>query len=276
MSISIIIPTYNEEGDIMACLESLFSQSVKDFEIIIVDDGSTDGTLSEISILGNKVKVLKQKHLGAGSARNLGAKEAEGEILIFVDADMTFSKNFIEKLVKPIKKRKLRGTFSKEEFVANWHNVWARNWNLNEGWEAKKRHPKDYPDTQWVFRAILRSEFERVGGFDPGGYTDDWSLGKKLGYKAEKAPGAIFYHKNPETLGEIFAQAKWVGKRKYKLGSLGNFIALFRASLPISLIIGLFKSIIKLTPSFVVFKVVYDFGLFLGILDYLASGKGSK
>ena len=91
--------------------------------------------------------------------------------------------------------------------MANWDNVWARNWNLNEGWEAKRRHPKGYPDTQWVFRAILRSEFERVSGFDPGGYTDDWSLGKKLGYMAEKALGAVFYHKNPETLGEIYKQA---------------------------------------------------------------------
>jgi len=280
MKISLIIPTYNEEDVILDCLNSLSKQTFKDFEVIVVDDGSTDSTLLKLdsaeSTLNYKLKILKGKHEGAGSARNLGAKSAAGDILVFVDSDMTFDRNFLRMLTKPIIAGKSKGTFSKDEYVANWENVWSKCWNINEGWENKKRHPKNYPDEQEVFRAILRTEFDRVGGFTPGGYDDDWSLYKKLGYKATVAPKSIFFHKNPENLIEIFNHAKWVSKRSYKLGALGYVVALIRSSLPISLIIGLTKSFIYSKPMFLVFKVVYDFGLFVGIINYMVTKKGAK
>ncbi len=277
--ISVIIPTYNEEKVLSDCIESLGFQTLTDFEIIVVDDGSTDGTLE---ILKNLEKLLpsfkffQENHKGAGAARNLGAGNAKGEILVFVDADMTFDKNFLEKLTEPIRKSLVKGTFSKEEIVSNWDNPWSRCWNINEGWEEKRRHPKNFPDHQPVFRAILKSEFDKVGGFTPGGYDDDWSLSRKLGYEAISAPDAVFYHKNPSSLGEIFSHARWVGKRKYKLGFIGYLIAMVRVSLPISILIGLYKSIISRSLQFVIFKVVYDFGILIGILEYILSGKGAK
>jgi len=277
--ISVIIPTYNEEKVLSDCIESLGFQTLTDFEIIVVDDGSTDGTLE---ILKNLEKLLpsfkffQENHKGAGAARNLGAGNAKGEILVFVDADMTFDKNFLEKLTEPIRKSLVKGTFSKEEIVSNWDNPWSRCWNINEGWEEKRRHPKNFPDHQPVFRAILKTEFDKVGGFTPGGYDDDWSLSRKLGYEAISAPDAVFYHKNPSSLGEIFSHARWVGKRKYKLGFIGYLIAMVRVSLPISILIGLYKSIISRSLQFVIFKVVYDFGILIGILEYILSGKGAK
>jgi len=275
--ISVVIPTYNEERSIEACLTSLQTQTQKDIEIIIVDDGSTDQTLSVLSNFEKQIRLFKQKHKGPGAARNLGAKQAKGEILVFVDADMTVDKNFIKKLVEPIIKGKTEGTFSKQEYVSNWENVWARCWNINEGWMEKRRHPKDYPNKQKVFRAILKSEFDQVNGFDPSrGYMDDWSLGERLGYDAINALGAEFYHKNPDILSEVFKQAKWVGKRKYKFGIFGSFIALLRASLPVSIAMGIAKSIVNTIPAFLAFKIVYDLGLFVGIIEYLITGKGAK
>src|SRR3990167_4182565 len=97
--VSLIIPAYNEEEVIGNCLKSLLKQTFKPLEIIVVDDGSTDNT---ISIVKNcqlptvNCQLFCQKHLGPGSARNLGASKAKGEILIFVDADMTFDKNFVK------------------------------------------------------------------------------------------------------------------------------------------------------------------------------------
>jgi glycosyltransferase involved in cell wall biosynthesis len=277
--ISVIIPTYNEEKVLGYCIESLDGQTYKDFEVIVVDDGSTDKTLqflSELQILNLKLKIVRSTHLGAGAARNLGAEHARGEVLVFVDADMTFDRKFLEKLVEPIAGGKAKGTFSREEFVSNWENPWAKCWNINEGWEEKRRHPKDYPDHQPVFRAILRSEFNKVGGFTPGGYDDDWSLSKKLGYEAANAPGAIFYHKNPSSLTEIFNHAKWVGKRKYKLGILGYLVASIRSSFPFSVIVGLYKGFKNKDSRFMIFKIVYDFGVLLGILEYIISGKQTK
>lgn len=276
--ISIIIPTYNEKDVLSRCIESLGMQTV-DFEIIVVDDGSTDGTLQILKNLKHTLpnfKFTKQAHKGAGAARNLGARFAKGRVLVFVDADMTFDKNFLKNLVKPILGGESKGTWSKDEYVENWDNIWARCWNINEGWEEGRRHSSSHPDSQPVFRAILKTEFDKVNGFTPGGYNDDWSLFQKLGYQATNSQGAIFYHKNPSTLKEVFKHAKWVGKRKYKFGIIGMLVALIRVSLPASLIIGLFKSFVYKTPAFLIFKIVYDFGMFFGILGYITNGKGGK
>ena len=277
--ISVIIPTYNEAGVIKDCLDSLASQSHREFEVIVVDDGSTDLTMEVLSKYKNnnlKLTVLKGLHKGAGSARNLGSSKAKGEILVFVDSDMTFDENFLANLTKPIVEGKTKGTFSKDEYVSNWDNVWSKCWNKNEGWEDKKRHPKEYPDRQKVFRAILKKEFDKVGGFTAGGYNDDWSLSEKLRYEADVAKDAIFYHRNPSTLNEVFYHAVWVGKRDYKLGALGFIVALLRSSLPVSIIMGAHGSVVYMLPQFIVFKVIYDFGIFNGILKYIFTKKGSK
>src|SRR3972149_9317465 len=279
MKISVIIPTFNEEEVMGECLKSLVGQKDKDFEVIVVDDGSTDGTLDIIKrfdVGGLELMVLKQNHKGPAAARNLGAEKSRGEILVFVDADMTFDKNFLKNLVKPILGGKVQGTFSKYEYVSNWDNVWARCWNINQNWEKGRRHPKNYPDKQKVFRAILGTEFDRVGGFTPGGYTDDYTLFEKLGYMADSAPGADFYHKNPESLTEVFTHARWVGKRSYKLGAVGYVIALIRASFPVSIILGILKAVMKKEPAFLVFKLVYDFGIVMGISEMLLTGKKIK
>lgn len=280
-TLSIIIPVYNEAEVIDDCLVSLAKQSMRDFEIIVVDDGSKDNSILKIQKSKSLFKsqnfiLLEQDHMGPGAARNLGTRRAGGEILVFVDADMTFDKKFLEYLIKPITSGESKGTFSKFEYVSNWENTWARCWNINQNWEEKRRHPKDYPDKQKVFRAILKKEFDRVGGFTPGGYTDDYSLYEKLGYMAGSAADAIFYHKNPSHLAEVFSQARWIGKRKYKLGFLGYVIGLLRASFPVSLLVGIFKSVVYMQPTFIVFKVVYDFGIFLGILELILLRKQVK
>lgn len=277
--ISVIIPTYNEEDVILKCLYSLEIQTGVNFEVIVVDDGSTDKTIQLINKYSSSkynLRLIEGKHEGAGPARNLGAKNAKGNILVFVDSDMTFDKHFLKMLVKPIIAGKTKGTFSKDEIVSNWDKPLARAYNINEGWENRKRHPRKYPNTQKVFRAILRNEFERVGGFTAGGYNDDWSLSEKLGYQATLAEKAIFFHKNPDNLTEIFKHAQWVGKRQYKFGILGYLVGLVRSSLPISLVVGLVKAFVYGQPMFLIFKVVFDFGVFIGILKYIFTKQGSK
>lgn len=279
MKLSVIIPTYNEEHVIKDCLSSLLKQNYSDFEIVVVDDGSTDETKSIIDTFVNsntRIKLLTQSHKGAGAARNFGAKNAKGQIFVFLDADMSFDKVFLKKLVAPIVSGSAIGTFSKDEHVSNWSNVWARCWNWNLNLPDKRRLPLHYPNTQKVFRAILASKFKKVNGFTPGGYTDDWSLSEKLNEKAQAASDAHFYHKNPDSLGEVYLQSKWSAKRKYKLGVVGFIIALARVSLPISILIGILKSLIHTEWRFLVFKVIYDLGQTVGIVSYYGSKKGTK
>lgn len=262
--VSVIVPAYNEQRDISTCLASLGNQDYSNMEIIVVDDGSTDNTVPQIKKF--PVLLLTQTHLGAGPARNLGAKHSSGKILIFVDADMTFSPEFISNLIRPILEQKTIGTFSKEELVSNPQNIWSMCWNINKNLPLNQLHPRDYPDAQAVFRAILKSEFLRVGGFDPIGYNDDWTLSQKLGVLATSAPNAVFYHRNPDSISEIWHQASWIGKRPYKLEVIGKLVTLIRSSLPISLFIGLYKSVIFLTPKFLIFKLLYDLAIFKSVL----------
>lgn len=269
MKVSVIIPVFNEEKDISECLKSLESQSFKDTEIIVVNDGSTDETLEIVKKF--PVKYLTQNHLGPGKARNLGAKNATGDILVFVDGDMTFDKDFIKNLTEPIIDGKTIGTFSKEEYVLNKENIWSKCWNLNKDLPFNRMHTKDYPDEQPVFRAILKREFLNSGGFEPIGYIDDYTISKKLNKKAVFAPGAIFYHKNPQTLKEVFIQARWIGKSEYKNRKIKNenlmrIISIVRYSPFFSLINGIFKSFELNDFRFLIFKFIYDFGIEISLI----------
>lgn len=272
---SAILAVYNAESTISSCLDSLLTQSLP-IEIIVVDDGSTDSTIIRIIELKKshpKITILKQNHGGPALARNLGAKHATTDILLFVDADMVFDKNYVRDLIAPIKKGDVMGTYTTEERVANWGNVWARCWNLQEGWEDRKMFKPNPSKYGTDFRAILKSEFDRVGGFDHLGYTDTWSLFHKLNVRP-LATRAICYHKNPDTLMAAFRQARWSAKRPYKFGLIGTLYALLRTTFPVSLVAGLVKSFRE--PSFLIFKLVYDLGRFVGILEMLASGKLTK
>lgn len=268
--VSIIIPTYNEQKVIADCLSSLRNQTYKSVEIIVIDDGSTDKTREIVASLQSAVSGLKldsQNHKGPGPARNLGATKAKGEILVFVDADMTFDKNFIKDLIAPIIKGKTIGTFSKNEMNANRDNIWSMCWNINRGWPIDRLIPPDYPSVAPVYRAILKSEFDKVAGFDATGeYTDDWSLSRKLGKKSTLAKGALYYHKNPQTLKEVWKQARWIGKNEFISGSeLRKIRSLILYCAPIAFLIGLYKSVLNANPYFLIFKIIHDAAVWVSV-----------
>lgn len=268
--ISVIIPVYNEAKLIANCLDSLFNQSSRPDEVIVIDDGSVDGTREKVKLLQQKypsLQLIKQAHQGPGQARNLGAKKAKGRILVFVDADMEFDRDFLKILTAPIRSGKAKGSWSGNEWVKNWRNVWARCWNYNQNRRQAKMIARSKAQRN-VFRAILKSEFDRVRGFDSIGYTDDWTLVNKLGYQPSITQ-AKFYHQSPATLLEVFRQARWIGKRQYKLGRLGTLVAIFRANAAFSLVIGLAKAVRFNQLKFIIFKLIYDLGIMFGALESL-------
>ena len=93
--LSVVIPVYNEEKSIAACLETLKSQSYKDFELIVVDNNCTDKTAEIAKQYGARVVPCVPQ--GIASARNEGAKQARGDILAFIDADARLSETWIER-----------------------------------------------------------------------------------------------------------------------------------------------------------------------------------
>lgn len=95
---SIIIPVYNSEQYIEKCIDSVLQQTYKDYEIIIIDDGSTDNTPSIIKKYKDKVKYIKKEHEGQSSTRNAGIDYVSGDYFIFVDSDDVVSPNLLEKV----------------------------------------------------------------------------------------------------------------------------------------------------------------------------------
>lgn len=211
--VSAIVPVYNEEAHVQQCLQSLQAQTYAPIEILVVDDGSNDRTVEIAHSCG--VRVLAQDHAGKARAIALGAEAAQGEIFVFLDGDMWFAPDFVERLVAPIIARECLGTGHGEEVVANPENVWSRCFQIAGGLPPQQRcnlSPQQRAEGTSVYRAVDAETFRRLGGFDDVGYSDDQTLAAKLGQKARVVEGALCYHYNPATVGELFAMGSWQGK----------------------------------------------------------------
>lgn len=99
--VSVIIPVYNAEKYLRQCLDSVVNQTLRDIEIICVDDGSPDSSLSLLQKYAsgdNRIKILQQENSGAGIARNKGLAMASGKYILFLDSDDFFELDLCENL----------------------------------------------------------------------------------------------------------------------------------------------------------------------------------
>lgn len=102
--ISVIVPVYNGEDYIDKCIRLILNQTYKNFELIIINDGSTDKTMDIIKkYKDDRIKVYSQCNKGAGAARNLGLCIAEGEYICFIDCDDIISDNYLQQMIKMCK-----------------------------------------------------------------------------------------------------------------------------------------------------------------------------
>jgi glycosyltransferase involved in cell wall biosynthesis len=223
----VLIAVYNEEMHIGRCLESLLRQTWAAVEILVVDDGSTDRTVQVVERFPT-VRLLRQEHRGKACAVNLAARQATGEVLLFLDGDMHFAPDYVEKMVEPILAGRCLGSTHGTERVANPTNVWAACWQLKAGLPPDQRVCPTAEDREQgclIFRAVRRDRFLAVGGFDDIGYFDDQTLSPKLGERALYVDDAVCYHHNPDTLRQVFRGGMWGGKTQ---ALHGGWRALFR------------------------------------------------
>lgn len=168
MNLSIIVPAYNSEKTIDRCLKSIFNSTYKNFEIIVVNDGSTDSTLEKIKKYGCKVINLKENR-GVANARNIGAKYSKANLLLFIDSDVLVHRDTISKMIKVYKSNpniKIIGATESGKYLLNnfcekfltLKRFYDFKWKKNE----KRRKFSSLPECTFIEKKV----FNKVGGYN--------------------------------------------------------------------------------------------------------------
>jgi len=213
-SASIIIPTFNGASRIGNCLEALKPQVAgRDIEILVVDDGSTD-RIAEVVGRYPEARLISQANAGPAAARNRGAREAKGRILLFTDDDCVPLPNWLGAMLAPFNDPDMVG--AKGAYLTRQKSLTSRFVQIE--YEDKYRlmaglDSIDFVDTYSA--AFLRDRFLEMNGYDtsfPVACAEDVELSYRMsarGWKMKFVPGAIVYHTHPDRF--------WLYlKKKYK------------------------------------------------------------
>jgi glycosyltransferase involved in cell wall biosynthesis len=205
---SVVIPVYNREKLVQRAIESVLAQEQEDYELIVVDDGSTDGTREAVRSYGEKVRLFEQENAGPGVARNRGIQEARGEYVTFLDSDDQWLPWTLATFDRAIHQH------DRPAFVVGTH-VGLELEDSTEEVERTAYRDRRWPDYYaavsdefiWVRPpsvAIRKDVLHEVGGFSPkrminGEDTDLWlKLGVAPGFVHIRQPPVSTYHRHEE------------------------------------------------------------------------------
>lgn len=163
-TISVIIPTYQHAKELPDCLASIFRQSFSDFEVIVVNDGSTDNTPEVLGPYMDRIRLVNQENRGANAARNRGFEESGGEYLLFCDADIVMKEDMLEVMLKTLENHKDASyVYSSFKYGFKTFRLWP--------FDAEKLRKMNYIHTTSLMRR------EAFPGFDESiRRLQDWDL----------------------------------------------------------------------------------------------------
>lgn len=211
---SIIIPLYNKETTICKTIESVLKQSHQQFELIIINDGSTDNSLDVIeSIVDSRIKIINKPNGGVSSARNKGIEEANFEYIAFLDADDIWGSRYLEDMYTLIKEYPLAEVYSSNfEFVNQNKKTRPATNGLSRGYldnYFKLACKSAIIHSSSVI--IMKSAFLKVGGFhEKMKHGEDLDLWTRLGVNCKIAYSTTL--SNQYFLGSINSSASFVPK----------------------------------------------------------------
>jgi glycosyltransferase involved in cell wall biosynthesis len=180
--ISVIIGARNAERTLARCLDALLAQATDEIEVIVVDDHSTDGTRAIVSRYGFKLIELAQ-HAGVSAARNRGAEAAQGEVLLFVDADVVLAPGGVRRVLATMSRPEVGAVFGSYDSDPDDRSVVSRFKNLAH--HHFHQHSQLEATTFWgACGAVRRECFFAAGGFDEKRFKlpsiEDVELGYRL------------------------------------------------------------------------------------------------
>lgn len=176
MRFTVIIPLYNKERHIGRAIKSVINQTYKDFELIVVDDGSTDNGVEEVNkIEDSRIRLIRQKNCGVSSARNKGISEAKYDYIGFLDADDAWKPNFLESIKNLIISYPRAGAYSTAYEIQREDGIIEPSLNFNNfenKWQGVIddyfRYALQAPLISASSVVIPKSVFDNVGCFPLG------------------------------------------------------------------------------------------------------------
>jgi len=268
ISFSIIIPVYNRPDEIAELLESLNKQTFNDFEVIIVEDGS--------SVLSEKIsrqymgplnlKYYYKENTGPGLSRNYGMQKAGGNYFIILDSDVVLPKNYMQTVYEHLDQGYTDAFGGPDAAAPEFTPIQKAisyamtSWLTTGGIRGKgQKFDKFYPRS--FNMGISKKVFQQTGGFSAMRYGEDIDLSirmMKAGFKTKLFPKAFVYHKRRNNWRSFFNQVKHSGEARIMLSRLHPSTLKFLHFFPAVFTLGL------------VFSVICAFfGCYFGLILYL-------
>ena len=192
--ISCIIPAYNGERYLREAIDGILSQTYRPLEIIVVDDGSTDGTADIIASYGGQVRYIWQPNGGLAAARNLGLGAATGEFVAFLDQDDLWH---LEKLTRQMERFQARPEL--EMCVTHMKNFWIEGLHKEEAQFRNRRLSEPAPGYLTQTLLARRTLFDTVGRFNTafqhGNDTDWFARAAEQGTATELLQDVLVYRR---------------------------------------------------------------------------------
>jgi len=199
MKVSVVLIAYNIAEKIDSCLNSVLNQNFEDYEVVVVDDGSTDNTVEKIKRY--PIRLIRQTNQGIAGARNAGARVSRGDVIIFLDGDCVVLDDFIEKMVEPFQSPKIGMTQGYID-IANPESLVARLIFMKARYLFQNL---EYLDFAWGgCIAVKNNLFRQLGGFSTcWRYSEDKELSRQMleqGHAIYLVKEARFLHPFVESL----------------------------------------------------------------------------
>lgn len=274
--ISIIIPTYNRKVLLEKCLKSVFASTYRGFEVIVVDDSSTDRT----DELAGKYQVTYCKlpeNKGAAHARNFGAAKARQSLLLFIDSDVMIRKDTLANLVENYKKHPKLRLMCGYKLPVNLGRGWSSDFVMLRKTFSQGIWPKSlkYSENTFVetaFLSIKKGFFRQLGGFSEM-YRASGGEEHELGARIRKTDKILFFrnlgvlhHFEPfwHYLKKLVPRSHafgtiWLRTRKFEKGGFGTWDETINAALALVLAVSLALAVFL--PAFIIAALAIAFAL---------------